>query len=377
MKVMLYCQYLLGVGHLFRTLRLASGLHEHEVVLVLGGPVFELNVPKHVRVVRQPPLSSDEKFSHLIAEPGYDLEQIKQERKKQLLELLKDFRPDVLVVELYPFGRSMFQFELDPCIELAHSGECGPVRVVCSVRDILSVRTAQAAWEEKIIGRLDGRFDAILVHGDPTVVPMDRTFTRMDEIMCPVLYTGYVASTASPALLEEGAGERTVVAGLGGGRTGHELASSLVDVFAHPSMRNVRLLLFPGPLAGEKWVESIQRRSARLKAVTIMDYVPHFNRYVASADAVVSLGGYNTCVEILSSGVPALVHPWKDSPEQQLRCQIFAQRGFLTLLDQNNLMHQLRGLLDAKRPEKKSLGVDLEGVKNTARLLKVIVQGDI
>ncbi len=156
MKVMLYCQYLLGVGHLFRALRLVAGLRGHEVVLVLGGPVLIWMCQIMCAWSGNPHYLLMKKFTHLIAEPGQDLEVIKQKRTTQLLELLDDFRPDVLLLELYPFGRSMFQFELDPCIELAHSGKCGAIKVVCSLRDILSVRAAQATWEKRFLGGWTG-----------------------------------------------------------------------------------------------------------------------------------------------------------------------------------------------------------------------------
>ena len=52
MKILLYCQHVLGIGHLFRTLEIARALKEHHVTLVLGGPRASTSLPNHVRVVQ-------------------------------------------------------------------------------------------------------------------------------------------------------------------------------------------------------------------------------------------------------------------------------------------------------------------------------------
>ena len=41
------------------------------------------------------------------------------------------------MLELYPFGRKAFRFELDPVLEGIRDRSLGPCRVVCSLRDVL------------------------------------------------------------------------------------------------------------------------------------------------------------------------------------------------------------------------------------------------
>ena len=37
MKIIQYCQHVLGIGHLFRSLEISRALSDHEVILVTGG----------------------------------------------------------------------------------------------------------------------------------------------------------------------------------------------------------------------------------------------------------------------------------------------------------------------------------------------------
>src|SRR5262249_49557193 len=59
-----------------------------------------------------------------------------QARRKDLLRAAFDsFAPDILLIELFPFGRKKFNFELLPL--LAHARATRPAtKIVCSLRDI-------------------------------------------------------------------------------------------------------------------------------------------------------------------------------------------------------------------------------------------------
>ena len=60
MKIILYCQYVWGMGHLFRSVELARALSEHDVILVAGGREVDIELPEHVTLVRLPGLYMDE-----------------------------------------------------------------------------------------------------------------------------------------------------------------------------------------------------------------------------------------------------------------------------------------------------------------------------
>jgi len=65
MKIIVYCQHVLGIGHFFRTLEICRALYRHEVILVSGGPGVPAAVPDHLRVVRLPGLQMNREFKGL------------------------------------------------------------------------------------------------------------------------------------------------------------------------------------------------------------------------------------------------------------------------------------------------------------------------
>jgi predicted glycosyltransferase len=136
-RLLFYCQYLLGMGHLVRSMEIVRGLNEFDVRFLNGGqivPGFEL--PVEVDLVNLPPIKSDETFSELFTfDDQKSLEEIKQIRAGRVLAEYESFRPDVLVIELFPFGRLKFSFELIPLLERARAD--GNVKIACSLRDIL------------------------------------------------------------------------------------------------------------------------------------------------------------------------------------------------------------------------------------------------
>ena len=67
MKIVLYCQNLVGIGHYLRSLEICRALRGHEVILVTGGPPIDIPPPDHVREVRLPGLTMDFGFKNLVS----------------------------------------------------------------------------------------------------------------------------------------------------------------------------------------------------------------------------------------------------------------------------------------------------------------------
>src|SRR4029079_15868811 len=128
-----------------------------------------------------------------------------------------EFDPDVVLIELFPFGRRQFAFELVPLLEAVHADR-KRARVACSVRDVL---VAKPARDAEIVARLRRSFDAVLVHGDPVLIPFATTFGWMAEIADLIRYTGYV--TASRATTPATDGDQEVLVSAGGGAVGAPL----------------------------------------------------------------------------------------------------------------------------------------------------------
>ena len=199
MKIAIYCQHVLGIGHLYRTLEISRALKQHDVILISGGSDASISLSEYVREERLPGLMMDSNFKYMFTtEPEKTVEQVREERKNLLWQLFEKESPDMFLVELYPFGRKAFRFELDPILSGIRSGNLPSCRVVCSLRDILVEKNDTESYEKRVIEQLNRNFDALLVHADPTLVKLDETFSRMNDIAIPVVYTGFVSPAPRP-----------------------------------------------------------------------------------------------------------------------------------------------------------------------------------
>jgi len=342
MKILIYCQHVLGIGHLFRTLEIARAMTAHQVILLLGGPPVAVPLPDHVRVVQLPSLEMDEEFSSLRpVDHTTPLADVQEQRKTMLLEVVADFRPDVLIVELFPFGRNGFSFELLPLLEAIRSGSLPACRVVCSVRDILVEKKDQQKFEARVVDRLNRFFDAVLVHGDPAVITLDATFTRVKDIAPPVVYTGYVCQRAESEegkklrrSLELQDGQKLIVASAGSGSVGQRLLSAAIRATAHLPFP-CRLQVFTGPYLDSAGFEKLRREAP--SGIKVERFTDRFPTWLAAADLSISMGGYNTTMNVIASGVPALVFPFGQNREQRLRGERIVPLAVLDLLDGKDL----------------------------------------
>jgi predicted glycosyltransferase len=380
MKIIQYCQHVLGIGHLFRSLEISRALAGHEVILVTGGPRVDTNLPDHAREVRLPDLQMNQEFKGLrSSRKDRSLEQIKLDRKDRLLAIFKSEKPDIFLVELYPFGRKAFRFELDPVLLALENRELPPCRVICSVRDILVEKEDRVKHESRVVNTLNRHFDAVLVHADPGLAELSQTFDLFDEIEIPVIYTGYIAAKPLPEAgqrlrrqLRIGADESLIVASAGGGNVGAPLLKSVVRAFTClDAQRPCSLKVFSGPFLDPGVFDDLKKMAGG--NVQIEQFTPDFLSYLAAADLSVSMGGYNTTMNILASGVPALVWPFSQNREQRLRAGRLAREGILTVIEDEDLgPDRLAGLMGRMlATTRRKVGqFDLDGAANTAKWIE-------
>lgn len=349
MKIFLYCQHVLGMGHFFRALEICNALKGHDVVLVTGGSPVEARLPDHVREIRLPPLMMDSNFKGLYSlAPGKNVDEAKADRKAFLRRVFEKECPEVLIVELYPFGRKAFRFELDPLLDDIKSGRLPPCKVVCSLRDILVEKADVIAYENRVLTTLNRYFDALLIHSDPNVLRLDDTFSKMGEISIPVHYTGFVAAMPDEAMVRHyksiaGSDDvKIITASVGGGSVGHELLMATAqavrlmsrsDIRMHPS--DIRLDILTGPFMDEAHVTSLKRYES--DTVTVERFSSDFLNRLAASNLSISMAGYNTCMNILAARVPALVWPFGQNREQRLRAELFSRNYPMVVLADEDL----------------------------------------
>lgn len=380
MKVFFYCQHVLGMGHFFRALAICEALRDHDVCLVTGGDPVAATLPSHVRRIGLPELMMDADFSGFHT-PGSteSVDAVMASRREQLAAEFQREAPDLFLVELYPFGRKAFRFEIDPILSDVRSGRLPPCKVVCSLRDILVEKTDADKYERRVVDTLNRWFDAVLVHSDPKLVSLSETFSRLSEITIPVRYTGFVGRRPPPDARERvrarlGLADPVplILASAGGGNVGGPLMDAVLRAFRE--LNRGFLQMFTGPFLDRDAFDALKQ--AAPDRCRVERFTDDFLSYLAAADVSVSMAGYNTCMNLMAARVPALVWPFGQNREQRFRAERLARFGGVRILEDSDLAPDrlaslmARCVTDGVRP---APDLKMDGAEKTAVILETLV----
>lgn len=348
-RAMVYCQHLAGIGHLVRSSELARALCSdgREVMLVCGGLVpSNYPFPPSVRVEQLEAIQSDSEYTTLFpCNPSSSLYDVKHRRTAHLLTLFHSYQPDVLVTEMFPFGRKQFAFELLPLLEAASHAPSRPL-VVSSVRDILVRKKNPEIHESRVLELVNRFYDLVLVHSDESVQPLRATFGRAGAIVPPVIHTGYITAACVDhcAALNAHSPDTEpfslpldrpfVLISCGSGRlhAGQQLITAALE--AAPILAQSidhQLIVCAGPLVPEPIFHQYEQLAPNQPNVHLLHDIPSLRELLGEASLSVSLGGYNTVMELLSTGTQALVlaaEPNGDT-EQKTRIEALAANGLM------------------------------------------------
>ena len=382
MKVSFYCQHVLGIGHFHRSLAICRALAErHQTTLILGGPPVAVDEGK-MKTLLLPGLEMDPEFQNLVpCDPVLTLAEVKTRRREMLFAHLREERPDIFITELYPFGRKAFRFELEPLFAAMQDGSLPKSLCCCSVRDILVEKVeGREKFEQRAVETLNRYFGGVLVHADADVITLGDTFSRLNAISIPIHYTGFVTrgdTEAGDYCIREERGvtatDKLIVASIGGGNVGSELLVAVVAAFdALPAEPPCQLQLFCGPYCDESSYRQLKEAAQNSNSLHVDRFTYHFPAWLAAADLSISMAGYNTCMNLLQAGIPALVYPYKQNREQRLRAERIGTKAPITVLTEDDLNPQLlAGLISRQlaRPRAKP-EVKLNGAAETVRQLE-------
>ncbi len=378
-RVFIYVQHLLGIGHLKRAAVLARALAAQglDVTLASGGFAVPGLGVEGARFVQLPPAgAADMSFKSLVDEHGAAVdEDWRRRRRAALLAAWHAAEPQVLVIELFPFGRRQMRFELLPLLEAAIAATRRPA-IVCSVRDVLGGGRRTRAREDETLELVERYFDQVLVHGDPDFIAFDRSFGHAARLAGRLRYTGYMLD-ASPRSGSGGdAGRDEVIVSAGGGAVGSRLLEAAIRARPLGSLARRTWRVLAGVNVADSDFESLRTLASRAGdgRVIVERARPDFTTLLANCALSVSQAGYNTVVEILHAGTRAVVVPFAggNETEQRLRARLLAERGLLEALDEQALTPQaLAAAVDraARRPRSAAGAIDLGGAQRSAALI--------
>lgn len=369
-SVFFYVQHLLGIGHIARASRVANALQADgfDVVLVTGGTPVPGFPGEGIRHVELPPIAvSDGSFSGLVDSSGKPVDDaFRKLRTDMLIGAYHGAKPDIVIIEAFPFGRRQVRFELMPLLDEIEDSEPRPL-VMTSLRDILQEKTKPGRNEETV-ALIKKHFDAVLVHGDPDFVRLEDTFPLAGEISQRVVYTGLVAPPPPPEPEEK----FDVVVSAGGGAVGAALIRAALE--AAPLLGDLKSwCLVTGPNMPQADFDAIAAQIPQ--TMSIFRFRRDFASLLAGARLSVSQAGYNTVCDILQAKCRSLLIPFAagGETEQSARAQRLAGLGLAQVLDEKDISAQ--SMADAIRaalamPGPDTVHLDLDGAAGTVTALR-------
>jgi len=379
--ILFYCQHSLGMGHLVRSFALAEALAEvFEVTFLNGGPLPKgMTSPKNIKVINLPALGTEGPDGMLRSRDSrFTVEQAMVYRRKIIHGLFEETKPAVLLIELFPFGRKKFAFELLPLLEAANSHPSRP-KIVCSLRDILVNRGGekQVKHDDRARDQLEKYFDAVLVHTDPGFARLEESFQPTRSSNISVRYTGFVVTPEKAQKVSPPPARRIIVSA-GGGIVGAPVFQAAMDAQRDLwETDKIPMTIVTGPFLPESCWERLKARAVDRKDFQLLRYTPDLRSLIKNAFVSVSQCGYNTAMDILRSKVPALIIPYEEGTqsEQLDRAERLQKLGIIRIVRQRDLngktfANEIRSLMKF-HPEPHKL--NLNGTHNTLKTLQEVV----
>ncbi len=359
-RILIAVTHLLGIGHLVRARQLARALARagHEVTLASGG-MPDGKAAADYRFVQLPPVRTEgTDFRNLLDEHGKTATPERlAARREQLVALARELSPDIVVTEHFPFGRRQLASEFLALIAAARDANPDAL-VLSSIRDVL-VAPQRPDRLAETAERIAGLFDAVLVHGDPGVLPLEASWPVTPEIAGKLIYTGYLATSAQSPHPEEprsvskdapdgsGAswsirrdansgemapqdegfrnGDGTILVSGGGSAAALPLFEMALGAAQLLPQRSFHLLIGRGVSEADF---TALRQSAPDNA-RVEWARPDFPALLAACSLSISQAGYNTVLDLLQAGRPALLVPFDagNETEQALRAAALERAG--------------------------------------------------
>lgn len=375
---LLYCHDTFGLGHLRRTLSVVEVLGERRPdlsqLVATGSPLAHaFRLPDRVDYLKLPSVAkvgAGRYASRSLAVPLADVAAL---RTEILTATARRLRPDLVVVDNVPTGLGG---ELAPA--LRELRRAGGTRFVLNLRDIVDEpeRVRRAWMRDGSYHLLDDLYDRILVYGQPDVFDIAAEYGFSSTAQAKTRYVGYVqrGEPAPPSANEC----PLVLVTAGGGGDGFALLRAALESRARLSRANVRWTVITGPFLPAAQRDELTQLARAVPGADLVEFAADVPALIATADVVVSMGGYNSVCEILSARRPAVIVPRVEPRlEQLLRARAFERRGLVRVVHPDELTPEtlalsIEALLSADGTSDDG-AVDLSGLEHAAAELESLL----
>ena len=379
LRCLLYSHDSWGLGHLKRSLAIASALTtrfpDANVLVVTGSPcATQFNLPENCDVLKLPSVSKDAEGQYISRNLTDDVSRTIDLRSRLILEAYRSFKPHLVLVDHQLTG---LHGEALPMLHEAHEADC---ILIYGMRDVLDDPEAVAVeWDRhENHWALRHGYESVCVYGTPEVFDPRTQYPMLAPHKDKVNFTGYIVSPLDyTTRLPVPTRIPHVLVTMGGGQDGRERLECFFDsLLQAPPTWTSHVLTGPLMEAGSvRHFKRLVQRMGMTQQVRVSRFHNNIPHLLQAADAVVSMAGYNSCAEILQSRIPAILLP-RTTPrrEQLIRAKRFQALGLaqcLTDLQPADLRDAIESALEL-RPHAPGR-IDLEGTTRFCELVEALV----
>jgi len=331
-NILMYSHDTYGLGHIRRTMAIAAQLRGPNVnILILtGSPIVgRFSFPEQIDFVRIPGMikKTNEEYQPLSIK--IHAKHALEIRKNIITATTKAFQPHLFIVDKEPLG---LKKEVLPTLQWLR--RCKPgTQTILGLRDIMDDGvTIRNDWKKKgIYETLDKLYSEIWVYGNREFYDPITEYGIGESISRKMVFTGYIprkvptAGAVQKIKKEQGlkADGKMVLVTTGGGGDGYKVMDTYLAMLEnYGGSIPFQSILITGPFMPKQARKKVFKRAKKLKIRTLHFY-RNMEKLIAAADAVVTMGGYNTLCEILSlKTISLIVAREKPRKEQLIRAQI-------------------------------------------------------
>lgn len=391
-RMMMYSQDGFGLGHMRRTTSIANQIVRERpdaAILTMAdsrlGQFFETSANHDY--LKLPSIFKAGPGDWRAVSLPMPFEAVSGMRRELIRSAVMSYQPHVLLVDHMPHGA---MGELLPTLDaLRASG--APTRIVLGLRDILDApEVVRRRWDvEGAYEAIERYYDSVLVYGKREVFDLAEQYGFSASVRERIRYTGYVCTpqtaryTARARAKYIPSGDtqtKLIVAMAGGGADAYPMMRAMLDALpAISAQQKVYLAIVAGPFMPAEQRRDLEARSRGLPArvsISVNDPIS----YIEAADLTVAMAGYNTTMEILRSGKRAVLIPRRGpSAEQRMRARLFAERGWVEMIDPDelesaNVAAQVCAALDRGPRMSAETRPDVDGINGSARMILEMMQ---
>ncbi|BAY74008.1 hypothetical protein NIES25_04160 [Nostoc linckia NIES-25] len=359
MKLMVYSHDGFGLGNIRRMLgictHLLDSIEKLSILVISGSPMLHsFRLPKRLDYIKLPCLNRGTSGEMFVKYLGIEIDETVKLRSELILSAIANFKPDVFLVDKKPYG---IRNELKATVEYL-TKKLPETPLILILRDILDRPDAIIPeWQKHgYYEAIEKFYHRVLVVGTPEIFDIRQEYQLPPMVAQKVQFCGYIRQQLgckSPNFIRSELKltkeEQLVLVTPGGGEDGYTLIDTYLSSLALlPTGYQLRSLIICGPEMPLEQQAALKHKAAAYSQVEIVEFTNDLMSYIAAADVVVAMGGYNTTCEILSVSKPAVIVPRiQPSQEQYIRAEHLAKLGVLAAIHPNELTPDilLRSLL--------------------------------